>query len=179
MRYVVLLRGINVGGKNRVPMSQLKLVLEDLGCEDVRTYINSGNVVLSDPRKGVELHGAIEDALRREFGFDIRALVLEKPAFERVVAAIPPDWRNDDTMRCDVMFLWNDINLPVTLDALPARPGIDSVLYVDGAIVWSVARGDARKSGLPKLIGTELYKKMTIRNCTTVRALSVLLATRE
>lgn len=176
MKYIVLLRGINVGGNNKVSMAQLKFVLETLGCEKVKTYINSGNIVLSDTRSGEELHAAIEHLLKKEFGLDIKALVLDKPAFDRVATALPADWRNDDTMRCDVMFLWDDINMPSILDAVPARPNIDFVKYVNGAVLWSVARVNVKKSGLPKLIGTDLYRKMTIRNGNTVRKLAELLA---
>ena len=172
MTYIVLLRGINVGGNNKVSMAQLKEVIEALGCENVITYINSGNVVLSDTRSCEELHTAIEDALKKEFGFDVKTLVLDKPAFDRVVAALPANWRNDDTMRCDVMFLWEDKNTASVLEDVPARSGIDTVKYVDGALLWSVARDNVRKSGLSKLIGTDLYRKMTIRNCNTVRKLA-------
>src|SRR5206468_8394483 len=62
-RYVVLLRGINVGGKNPVPMSRLRQVLADLGYEDVATYIASGNVILSSNHEPDAIKRAIEAAL--------------------------------------------------------------------------------------------------------------------
>lgn len=176
MTYIVLLRGINVGGNNTVSMSRLKEVLEALGCENVRTYINSGNVVLSDSRSAAELHAAIEGVLKKVFGFEVKALVIDKPALNRIALALPADWRNDTTMRCDVMFLWDEKNSPSVIEEVPAKPDIDTVKYVDGALLWSVARENVTKSGLPKLIGTDLYKKMTIRNCNTVRKLAELAA---
>lgn len=176
MIYIVLFRGINVGGNNKVSMAQLKEVLETLGCKNVKTYINSGNVVLSDMRSGEALHTAIEDSLKKELGFEIKALVINKSTFYRVVTALPADWRNDDTMRCDVMFLWSEKNTSKVLESIPAKPGIDTVKYVDGALMWSVARANVTKSGLHKLIGTDLYGKMTIRNCNTVRKLAELAA---
>lgn len=174
MIFIVLLRGINVGGNNTVSMAELKEALERLGCKNVRTYINSGNVILSDSRNAAELHAAIEGTLKKVFGFEISALVLGKSALDRIALALPADWRNDTIMRCDVLFLWNDKNTPSVIKEIPAKPGIDNVKYVDGALLWSIARNNVTKSGLPKLIGTDLYKKMTIRNCNTVRKLAEL-----
>ena len=69
-RYVVLLRGINVGGKNKLSMAALKEVLEDLGCENVATYINSGNVVLDSKKSASALGDEIERLLPRKFKLD-------------------------------------------------------------------------------------------------------------
>jgi uncharacterized protein (DUF1697 family) len=74
--YVALLRGINVGGRNKVDMKQLKAVFEEAGATEVRTYINSGNVVFSSPvRSRARLARLLEDAIRRRFGFEVDLLV--------------------------------------------------------------------------------------------------------
>ncbi|HET9173735.1 MAG TPA: DUF1697 domain-containing protein [Candidatus Saccharimonadales bacterium] len=172
MTYIILLRGINVGGKNSVSMATLKEVLLGMGCEQVTTYINSGNVILQDNRDVEALHEAIESALHTAFGFEIKTLVIPKQTFDHVAAALPQSWRNDDTMRCDVLFLWKDKNTAAVLDMLPAVNGVDTVKYVDGAVLWCVPRKDITRSGLRKLIGTEVYRHMTARNCNTVRTLA-------
>ncbi len=174
MTYIALLRGINVGGKNKISMAQLKAAFELLGCESVRTYINSGNVLLTDKRDPEELQTMIERALLEAYDLVTNVLIITKPTLGRIASALPSEWRNDETMRCDVMFLWKDANSHSVIEKIAIKPGIDHVKYVDGAWLWSVARHQVTKSSLSKLIGTDIYKKMTIRNSNTVRRLVVL-----
>ncbi len=77
-------------------------------------------------------------------------------------------------MKCDVMFLWAENNSDQVLGELTIKPAINSIKYVDGALLWSVPRNQVNESGLLKLAGTNLYKQMTIRNCNTVRKLAEL-----
>lgn len=91
-RYVVLLRGINVGGKNVVPMARLREVLEELGYTDVTTYIASGNVILRSERDPDEIKRQIEAALPTAFRLDtelVAALVLSAAQLQAVVDARP------------------------------------------------------------------------------------------
>lgn len=75
MVYVALLRGINVGGKAKVPMAALRDVCESAGCEDVVTYIQSGNVVLTSKLSADKLRGALEAAIAGEFGFNPAVMI--------------------------------------------------------------------------------------------------------
>ncbi|HEX2160520.1 MAG TPA: DUF1697 domain-containing protein [Thermoleophilaceae bacterium] len=173
MVFVALLRGVNVGGKNRVEMARLRESFERLGFEDVRTYINSGNVIFrydgtADPE-------TIERALAEEFGFEIRVTLRDKPSIDAVAAALPDDWVNDDTMKCDVMFLWDGVDSHAALEDLTVKPGIDEVKPVEGALIWRVDRPAVTRSGLMKVAGSDLYKSMTVRNCNTLRKLAALM----
>lgn len=175
--YVALLRGINVGGKKKVDMGGLRDVFEQAGMRSVRTYINSGNVVFaSGARSRARLATRLGTAIADRFGFDVKVLVHDLARMQAIGAAIPPDWVNDKTMKCDVLFLWDDVDRPEVLDELPATPAIDDVRYVPGAVLWSVDRADATRSGMTKIVGTPLYRQMTIRNCNTVRKLLELMA---
>jgi uncharacterized protein (DUF1697 family) len=174
--YVALLRGINVGGKNKVDMKLLKATFEGLGMTDVKTYINSGNVIFSTKDRGkARLTTVIEDALARRFGFNIEVLVRDLKSMKALVNAIPRDWTDDKTMRCYVMFLWDDVNRPSVLKQLVIKPKLDDVRYASGAIVWRVDRKDLTKSGMMRLMVTPLYKRMTIRNVNTTRKLVELM----
>ncbi len=176
MIYVALLRGINVGGKNKVDMKELKTVFEQAGMRAIRTYINSGNVVFSSrARSRVKLATHLEEAIAARFGFDVKVLVRDLNGMRTVVSAIPADAINDQTMKCDVMFLWDEVDRPDVLDDLTIKPQIDEVRYVPGAIVWKVDRDAVTRSGMMKLAGTALYKQMTIRNCNTARKLLELM----
>jgi uncharacterized protein (DUF1697 family) len=180
MRYVALLRGVNVGGKNKVDMKLLKVVFEEAGMTSVKTYINSGNVVFSSSsrsRRG--LAEMLEASIAKRFGFPVPVVVRDLGNIRSVVSAIPAGWTNDDAMKCDVMFLWDDVARPAILKELTIKPEIDDVRYVSGAIIWGVVRDKVTRSGLMKLAGTPLYKRMTIRNCNTTRKLLELMEARS
>lgn len=107
MIYVALLRGINVGGKNKVEMKRLKAAFEEAGLESVRTYINSGNVIFETKIRGkARLVTLIEKAISETFGFQINVVVRDLKSMRAIVKAMPKTWVNDKTMKCDVMFLW-------------------------------------------------------------------------
>lgn len=178
MIYVALLRGINVGGKNKVSMAQLKDAFEREGLRSVKTYINSGNVIFEDDtRSSHELVSLIEKAILAEFGFAVHVVIRDINAMERTVKAIAPSWTNDDTMKCDVMFLWEDVDTKDILNQLVIKEGIDTVIYTPGAILFAVERKNVTRSGLMRLAGTPLYKRLTIRNCNTARRLLEIMNT--
>lgn len=173
MRYVVLLRGINVGGNNRVEMSRLKSVLENLGHTNVVTYINSGNVIFDS--SSLPDRSYIENMLEKEFGFRIPALVVTAEDIVRIAEAIPQNWDNDrDSQKSDVIYLFEEIDKPEIIDKIGVKPDIETFTYVGGAVLANISRKDQTKGSLLKLIGTPLYKQMTIRNITTARKLAEL-----
>ncbi len=175
MKYVVLLRGINVGGNNKVSMKDLKLSLENKGFSNVYTYINSGNVILSSSLSTSEVNELVESTIKQTFGLDVYVLTIPGADFQRIAKDLPKNWTNDTEMRCDCLFLWKEVDSPDVLDVLTIKPDIDRVKYVAGAIFWNINRENVTKSGLGKMIGMPLYKKVTIRNCNTVRKLTTLL----
>ena len=176
MVYVALLRGINVGGHNKVDMKQLKTVFEELGMTSVRTYINSGNVIFSTAKRAKsQLAAQIEKAIARHFGFNVEVVVRDRAMMKALVKRVPKTWTDDKTQRCYVMFLWDDVNRPSVLKQLSIKPDMDEVRYASGAIVWRVDRKHLTKSGMMKLTSAPLYKRMTIRNINTTRKLVELM----
>lgn len=177
MTYVALLRGINVGGKNKVAMPRLKKTFEAVGLTDVTTYINSGNVIFKEARrKPATIVLALEKAIEKDFGFPIRVLIRDLPAVKKVIQALPEAWTNDQKMKCDVMFLWKEVDRKDIVKDLTVKPEIEDLVYVPGALIWRVDRPAITRSGMLKMVGTDLYKAMTIRNCNTVRKLAELMA---
>ena len=176
MIYVALLRGINVGGNNKVDMKTLRGTFELAGVKDVRTYINSGNVIFSSSAKDQgKLASKLEKAIEGDFGFHVKVLLRDIDAMRAVAKALSGEWMDDDTMKCDVMFLWDEVDTPEVVDELPVKPGIDDARYVPGAILWAAHLQDAKRSGISKLAGTPLYRLMTIRNRNTARKLLALM----
>jgi uncharacterized protein (DUF1697 family) len=175
MTYLALLRGINVGGKNRVEMGRLRRTFESIGATEVRTYINSGNVVFEHKQAGSRLRAAIEKAIDDEYGFRVRIVLRDQGQVKSLTKAIPASWKEDSTMRCYVMFLWEDVDSPSVLNQLTIKDGIDDVKYLAGAIVWRVDRHMLTKSGMMRLTRDNLYEQMTIRNVNTVRKLAEMI----
>jgi uncharacterized protein (DUF1697 family) len=179
MRYVALLRGINVGGHARAEMARLKVCLQSLGLESVGTYINSGNVLFAtDAKDRKRLIGKIESAIEDEFGFRVPLVLRTLAELGRVTTSVPRTWVTDQRMRCDVMFLWPDADSRSIVGKVPINPELEDLTYVPGALVWRIDRADAGRSKVRRVIGSDLYKRLTIRNINTVRTLEELLRAR-
>ena len=103
--YVALLRGINVGGKNSLPMQALRDVLGSLGCESVKTYIQSGNAVFRAAAASTALAADIKAAIDAEFGFAPSVHLLTLDAFESVRAANPFPEAVDEPKSLHIAFL--------------------------------------------------------------------------
>ncbi|MEC2076250.1 DUF1697 domain-containing protein [Metabacillus fastidiosus] len=178
MVYIALLRGINVGGKNKIDMKLLKQTFEKVGMNDVVTYINTGNIIFSykDISK-TELSRILEEAIHNDFKLQIKVIVRSIDDIRGIINAIPATWKNDKDMTSDVMFLWDEIDDESVLENLVIKPNIDSVTYVPGAILWSIDKKNITKSGRTKLIGSKIYKQVTIRNVNTARKIYELMQT--
>ena len=170
--YVALLRGINVGGNNKIEMKKLKGLFETLGFKNVQTYINSGNVIFTTDATGLE--DTIETAIHTHFGFPVRIVIREDKNIRKLCKALPITWTNDDIKRTDILFLRDQYDSKKSLDLIKTTD-VDNLMYIPGAIIWNVARVNVTKSGLRTFIGSELYKHMTARNVNTVRKLNELL----
>ncbi|MUK87907.1 DUF1697 domain-containing protein [Ornithinibacillus sp. L9] len=170
MVYIALLRGINVGGKNKIDMKLLKQTFERVGMNDVMTYINTGNIIFSyNGKSKIELSRLLEEAIQNDFGLQIKVVVRSIDNVREVVNEIPDTWKNDKDMKSDVMFLWEEIDDESVLRNLVIKPNIDKVKYVPGAILWSVDKKNVTKSGMSRVVGSKIYKQVTVRNVNTVR----------
>jgi uncharacterized protein (DUF1697 family) len=173
MRYVALLRGINVGGNRKVPMADLRALFEILGFQDVMTYINSGNVVFSSANR--PHREAIESALLDRYGFAIDTLILTADEVRTIAEAIPAEWTNDRQIeKSDVIYLLGDANNSGTLDAMNRLAPSETLIYVDHAILANISREYQSRSSLLKIVGIPLYSQVTIRNVNTARKLAEL-----
>jgi uncharacterized protein (DUF1697 family) len=176
MIYVALLRGINVGGKNKVEMRKLKETFERVGMSDVATYINSGNVVFRDNRrKPPKISSVLEDAIAADFRLPIKVLIRDFPSIKKVVKALPDTWTTNTSMRCDVMFLWDGLDRKDVVKGWTIKPEIEDVVFIPGAVIWRIDRSNVNKSRMTKVVGTDLYRAMTIRNSNTVRKLAEMM----
>lgn len=175
--YVALLRGINVGGKNLIRMPELAACFEALGFGDVRTYIQSGNVIFSteEPDKAA-LSRKVEQALSAAFHYDSMVVLRSGEELNGTVTHKPEGFGGDPaTYRYDVIFLKEPLSSSTVLDSISTKEGVDQVFAGDGVIYFTRLIARASQSRLTRIIGTPLYQSMTIRNWnTTARLLEIM-----
>ncbi len=176
MRYVALLRGINVGGKTLIKMADLKACVEELGFADVSTYIASGNVLFeSGERDAAMLETKIERAIEQRFRLPVKVVVLDRAEYARIVKAIPKQWIGDASLRANVAFVRRGTDAKQVVRELEPDPAIEDVKAIDGAILWATKRDALNRSVMRKLIGGAAYKELTVRNLNTTLKLHELL----
>jgi uncharacterized protein (DUF1697 family) len=180
--YLVLLRGINVGGKNKVPMAELRKVLEDAGFSNVSTYIASGNVFVDSQLSAKEVAERIEKALPKAFKLDselVRVAVLSEDDLEAVVERRPKGFGDKpSTYHSDAIFLL-DIDAAEAMTVFSPREGVDTVWPGDGVIYSQRLSAERTKSRLGRIAGSKHYPSMTIRSWQTTLALLELLRKRR
>jgi uncharacterized protein (DUF1697 family) len=177
VKYVALLRGINVGGKTLIKMADLRTCAEELGLDAVSTFIASGNLLFeSAERSAAKLETKIERAVEKRFELPVKVVVLDRAAYARIVKAIPKTWVGDKELRANVAFVRRGTNAKQVVRELEPDPAVEEVKAVNGAILWATKRDSVNRSVMRKLIGGAAYKELTVRNLNTTLRLHDLLA---
>ncbi|MCI9211312.1 MAG: DUF1697 domain-containing protein [Eubacterium sp.] len=172
-RYVALLRGINISGKNKIPMAELKRGFEILAFKEVKTYLNSGNVIFSSDEDDVKkLTGQIEGMIKNEFGLDIPVFVLSREALEDILQNAPDWWGGENKEIYDNLIF---IIPPAAFSDVYQEIGepkeeLERIKDYKEVIFWSFSRKDYQKTNWwPKTASTKISTKLTIRTANTVR----------
>lgn len=175
--YVALLRGINVGGRNRILMADLRARLEAEGYEEVRTYIQSGNVLFrSDVSDREELRYALEGTLAEAFDYAATVELRSRAELQATVDQAPPGFGVDrETYHSDVAFLLPPLTPAEVLEALTLKEGIDAAWPGPGVVYITRVVALASKSGLSRIASHPAYKRMTIRNWNTTTKLLAMM----
>ncbi len=177
--FVALLRGINVGGKNRILMADLRACFEEAGYANVRTYIQSGNVVFGADEPDRELlRGAIEPMLAQAFDYAATVELRDATELGAVVEAAPDGFGSDkDTFLDDVLFLMPPLDPDEARAALALRDGVDTAWTGPGVVYSRRVKALASRSGLSRITAHPFYQRMTIRNWNTTAKLHELMRT--
>lgn len=176
MEHVVLLRGINVGGKNKIPMAALRALLAE-EFDAVRTYIQSGNVVLACDLAACEVAARIESLLPTAFALSgpVRVLALEASTYRRVVAQAPAGFGDDpEAYRYDVGF-YVGVTAPEVAPHVPVHPDVDVVTFGEHAYYHRRLNALATRSRVTKVVGSPVYPSLTVRNWRTTLTLAQML----
>ena len=176
-RYIALLRGVNMIGKNKIAMAQLREALSDLGFEDVKTHLNSGNVILSSSEDEATLSAKIEAVVKERFSLIIPVLVISKDTLEDILRNAPAWWGGAEKEIYDNIIF---IMPPATFSDVYAelgepKAGLEQIENYACAIFWSFSRKDYRKTAWwSKTATAKIAHKLTIRSANTVRKLAEL-----
>ncbi len=174
MKYVVLLRGINISGKNKISMGELKNKLENLNYENVITYLNSGNIILETSQNKDEIVINVHTMIKNEFNLDIPVFVINKDELEDLLNNKPNWWDKDNKENySNIIFImkphtFNEIQL--SLGKL--NDSVEKVEEYKNNIFWMYKLKDYRKSNWwIKTASSEVKDFITIRTKNTVKKL--------
>lgn len=171
MRYIALLRGVNVGGKNSVPMKQLKQCFEKAGFENVVTYINSGNVIFDHQTQNqVALIEKCKRILAEEFGFDIDLALIDGESLKEALEHAPDWWGEDSDAKHNALFVIPPASVAdIVAEVGATKPEYEQVFSYGSVIFWSAQLKTFSRTRWSKIVGTKAYRSVTIRNANTTR----------
>jgi uncharacterized protein (DUF1697 family) len=165
-RYVVLVRGINVGGHSKLPMSRLRELCAAIGCTDVTTYIQSGNVVLVSSLTATRLRSGLAKALSDELGRPVEVMVRTPAEMAAVVGSTP--YPDAPVTSVHVAFLHKPPGNAAVLADLDCAP---EELAVVGKEIYLHLPNGLGRAKLPVQLGKVFKEPMTMRNWRTVAKL--------
>ena len=175
-RYVALLRGINVGGRNSGAIAELREAFAADGYQAISTYIRSGNVLFESDAAPDSLEHDLEAMLERRFGFPL-VVVLRSHLQLRTVVEEAPDGFGADPARyhSDVIFLKAPLSSQQAMGVVSRREGVDQAWPGNGVLYFARVSERRTQSRMNRIVGTPEYGGMTIRNwATTTRLLGLL-----
>jgi uncharacterized protein (DUF1697 family) len=171
MKYVALLRGINVGGSSVIKMTALKEAAEHCGFGNVKTFIQSGNIVFDSNEEDTgKLAARLENCLLRELRVDSSVIILNREQLNKVLSEVPDEWK-ENNLRCYIAFIKEPVTSEDVKREIEPRAGVDFVKTGKGVLYLSTLLSGITKSGFSKLAAKRVYKGITIRNYTTSRKL--------
>lgn len=168
-RYLALLRGINVGGNNIIKMADLKTCFEEMGFENIATYIQSGNVLFNSNENNLnKLTQRIEKVLSERFSYHSSVVIISQQDLSAIVNQAPAGFgTRPDEYRYDVIFLKSPLTADEALAVIKTKEGVDFVTAGNGVLYFSRLSEKSSQSKMTQMMGTAVYKQMTIRNWNT------------
>ena len=175
-RYIALLRGINVGGKNKIAMSELKVGFEELGFEAVSTHLNSGNVIFSASVYDVTiLASSIKAMIKSNFKLDIPVFVSSQEELKEILNNAP-DWWGDSNKEIydNLIFMFPRLSYDEFYNKIGSpKEEYEKVCNYKNTVFWSFSRKDYQKTNWwTKTANSSVSDKITIRTANTVRKIA-------
>ena len=177
IRYALLVRGINVGGKNKVVMAQLRQELTELGLEKLETYINSGNIFFTSTDPKARLVEKLEAFFAVHYPFIQNFSLLSQEDYEAELENLP-DWWTKDLARKDVLFYTEGLDVDQVIEKVNSLELVDEVVHFGRlGIFWGkLSEASYSKTAYHKhLLKMPFYRNITIRNANTFDKIGTLL----
>lgn len=176
IKYIVLLRGVNVGGKNKVSMLKLKELFEQNGHQDVITYINSGNIFFSsDITNEKKLKEEFEAIIVNEFQLNIPVMIITANDLLSAFDHAPSWWGQDKDSTHNAIFIIPPATfLDVYKEVGEINPAYEKIDHYGNVVFWSAPIKTYSRTRWSKLVSSSLYDSITIRNINTFRKISRL-----
>lgn len=175
-RYIALLRGINISGKNKISMSLLKSYFIELGYTNIFTYLNSGNIVFSvNESREIDLADKIKKMIKKEFNLDIPVLVISQEDLNDILNSAPNWWGTDNKEIYDNLIF---ILPPTTAEVITDKIGeptieLEQICICKNAIFWSFDRKKYAKANWWKKTASKGISEMiTIRTSKTLKKIA-------
>lgn len=176
MVVIALLRGINVGGHRKVPMAALREVCTSLGFRDVRTYVQSGNVVADAPGDAAEAEAALERGIAERFGFPVDVVAVTAERWRALIEANPLRAQAERDPAHTTLVLFKEPVAPGAAERLEARGRAGEVVREAAGALYIHFPAGQGTSKLPASIDKDGGSPGTARNWKTVLALAELAA---
>ena len=180
-RFALLVRGINVGGKHKVVMAQLRQELTELGLETVETYINSGNIFFDTSMPRTQLVESLQDFFKEHYPFIQSFSLLSHEDYEKELRNLP-DWWNHEMARKDVLFYTEGLDVDQVIEKVNSLELVDEVLHFGKlGIFWGkLSEASYSKTAYHKhLLKMPFYRQITIRNAKTFDKIGQFLKHKE
>ena len=180
-RYVLLVRGINVGGKNKVVMAQLRQELTELGLEKVETYINSGNIFFNSIVPRTKLIENLQAFFERRYPFIQSFSLLSNQDYEKELRNLP-DWWNHEMARKDVLFYTESLDVDQVIEKVNSLELKDEVVHFGRlGIFWGKFSEESYYATAyhKHLLKMPFYRNITIRNANTFDKIGQFLKHKE
>ena len=162
MKYIALLRGVNISGKNKIVMSELKKVLEENNYQNVVTYLNSGNVIFENNKENIAEN--ISKIIKDNFYLDIPVFVITETKLEDILNNAPDWWGTDNKEIYDnLIFIMSPTNFEDVYKTIgEPSEGIDKINNYNNSVFWSFDLKKYRKSNWwIKTASTDIKDKIT------------------
>lgn len=177
-RYIALLRGINISGKNKISMPELKAHFIELGYNEVITYLNSGNVAFStDETDETHLAENICSMIKEQFSLDISVYVISREQLKNLLNKAPEWWGTaDDSIYDNLIFVMPSATAEEIAEKIgePTKE-LEQVYICENVIFWSFDRTKyAKANWWKKTASVGIGDYLTIRTANTVRKISEL-----
>jgi len=173
--YIALLRGINIGGNNKIDMKQLKAAFEEAGFAKVRTYINSGNVIFASDKNEAELTSECEAVIQKTFALNIAVVLVTASELAEALAHAPEWWGNDEDSKHNAIFVIPPATAQTVFDEMGGiKPEYESIAFHGKVIFWSAPLATFSRTRYGSIAKRSTYQKITVRNVNTIRKLAEL-----